>query len=401
MIRGLFVSLLALIVTLGLNAFVQAGTIITRVTTNAYEETSPHIKGNYLAWQGHDGNDSEIFRYNVVTKEAPVPITNNKFDDISPQTDGNYVVWLGFSQPNGPDGEVLLPGGEIFLYDISNGQTTRITNDSNVDSAPQIANGRVVWASHLVDDPLVCPGSVCPGEIFLYDIASGVTQQLTDNTLDDSSPRINDQSVVWVQADVGGTTSLIIHYIDGVTEPVPDGFVWTDSPQSDGDFTVLPRYDGSDREIFVHSANLGIYEQITDNGLEDRSPVISGSNIAWVQGEGESSEIFVASQGPVIERLRPRNCNPGEILRIIGSGFGNTQGDSVVHIGPKTYDSSSPRIRLWSDTRIRIRILYKKKPCDWYTHGDSTYRRRKVWVTVGGVDSNKKRFRVLKPGTCP
>jgi beta propeller repeat protein len=391
--KGLFILLIVFIMLVSTNVSLQAGTTISRVTTNAYEEASPHMKGDYLVWQGQVDGDWEIFLHNVATGECLGRITANGYDDISPQTDGNYVVWLGFSLPSG---ETFLPGGEIFLYDITKGQITRVTNDSNVESYPQIANGRVVWASHAVGN------SVEPGEIFLYDIATGLTEQLTNDARDDSSPRIDDQSVVWVQEDITGTTSLFIYDIAQATiQPAPDGFVWTDSPQSDGDLTVLTRYDGSDREVFVHSANLGTYYQITDNDLEDRSPVISGSNIAWVQGEGLSSEIFVASQGPVIERLRPRNCNPGEVLRIIGSGFGNTQGDSVLHIGPKIYDSSHPRIRFWSDERIRIRIPFKKKSCAWYTHGDSTHRRRKVWVTVGGVDSNKERIRVLKPGTCP
>jgi hypothetical protein len=349
-------------------------------------------------WQGHDGNDREIFLYNVVTKEAPVPITNNKFDDISPQTDGNHVIWLGFSQPNGPDGEVFLPGGEIFLYEISNGVTTQITNDSNPDSPPQIAGGRVVWASHAIGN------SVGPGQIFLYDIATGVTEPLPNNTLDDSSPRINDTKVIWVRADGNGKTAIYMYDLTAQNpqpEPVPEGFVWTASPQIDGDLTVLTRYDGSDREIFIYSDHVGVYEQVTDNELEDNFPVISGRITAWVGGEGNASEIFLASYGSTIEKLRPRSCKPGETLRIIGAGFGDTQGDSVLHIGPKTYDFSSGRIKLWSDTKIRMRIPFKKKPCDWYTDGDGTYKKRKVWVTVGNADSNKKRLRVLKTEACP
>jgi beta propeller repeat protein len=319
MIRGLFVSLLALIVILGLNVLAQAG---NRVTTNSYEDNSPHIKGNYLVWQGQIDGDWEIFLYNVATGECPVQITANGYDDISPQTDGDYVVWLGFSLP---DGDIFLSGGEIFLYDISNGKTTRITVDTNVDSYPQIADGRVVWASHAVGS------SVEPGEIFLYDIASGVIQQLTDNTLDDSSPRINNQSVVWVQEDVAGTTSLFIHYLGNGTESVPDGFVWEDSPQKDGHLKVLTRYDGNDREIFVLNTNLGVYEQITDNDLEDTSPVISGGIIAWVGGKAQASEIYTTGTG-----LTTADCGGGA-TQVSGGGGGSggcfidTISDSLSH----------------------------------------------------------------------
>jgi hypothetical protein len=100
-----------------------------------------------------------------------------------------------------------------------------------------------------------------------------------------------------------------------VPEPAPEGFVWTDSSQTDGNLTVLTRHDGSDREIFVYNARLHAYEQITYNALQDRYPSmgencavavygdgetsgnplpISAHFITWVGGDAEDSEIYVA-----------------------------------------------------------------------------------------------------------
>jgi beta propeller repeat protein len=290
MIRRLFISLLALIVILGLHVVVQAG---NRVTTNSYEDNSPHIKGNYLVWQGQIDGDWEIFLYNVATGECLGQITANGYDDISPQTDGNYVVWLGFS-----DGGIFVPGGEIFLYDISTGQTTRITNDSNVDSYPQIADGRVVWASHAVGS------SVEPGEIMLYDTSNPSVSEveidvISNTTFDCYSPRINSETVVWVQSDGSGGTALFRYDLTtGVVEPAPEDCVWEDTPQKDGNQKVLTRYDGNDREIYVLHTDTGNYEQITDNDLEDTSPVISGGIIAWVGGKAQASEIYTTGTGP-------------------------------------------------------------------------------------------------------
>jgi beta propeller repeat protein len=385
--KSKLVAVLAIlsIVTLGFSSLVQA----KQITNNSCEDTSPHIKGNCLVWQGFVAGDWEVFLYNIATGET-VQITNNDYGDVSPQTDGDYVVWLGFSNS----------GGEIFLYDILNQTPTQITTDTNVDSPPKIANGLVVWAAQEVTT------SVEPGDIFLYRTGIQQTEQLTfneqDGNSDDSSPGINDAHVVWTQKNGSNTTLFLYDLPVGPSYQAPEGFVWQDSPQTDTDtnLTVYSRVVSNDREIFVRNTGLKAYEQITDNDFEDQSPRISGHNLAWVGGEDQASEIFLASFGSNIEKLRPRSCKPGEILRIIGAGFGVTQGDSVLHIGPKTYDSSSPRIKLWSDTRIRMRIPFKKKPCDWYTGGDGTYRRRKVWVTVGGVDGNKKRLRVLQPETC-
>ncbi len=99
---------------------------------------------------------------------------------------------------------------------------------------------------------------------------------------------------------------------------------------------------------------------------------------------------------PIIKRVRPHSCEAGKVIRIIGENFGDTQGDSIVHIGKRTLNSNSPRMKLWTDNRIKLRI--PKYKCRWFKGKDLRYR--KVWVTVSGIDSNKKRLRVIKPDTC-
>jgi len=106
---------------------------------------------------------------------------------------------------------------------------------------------------------------------------------------------------------------------------------------------------------------------------------------------------YVPENCVVINRVNPWRCEPRTIIRIIGENFGDTQGDSLVHIGRKTFDSSSPRIKLWTDTKIKVRV--PKYKCKWFKGEDS--RKVKVWVTVDGIDSNTKRLKVLKPAICP
>ena len=277
--KSIAVLAILLIVTLGFSSSAGSG----QVVKNSYEDSFPHVKGDYLVWQGNIHGDWEILLYNIATQEF-CRVTDNDYGDVSPQTDGKYVVWLGFSRS----------GGEIFLYDVLSRETTQITDDRNLDSPPQIANGRVVWGSCEVTD------SVEPGEIFLYDLHDVVveTKCLSESldpggTLDDSSPRINEESVMWVQDD-GQDTKVVVYKLDtGKTTVYPQGFVWEDTPQTDGDLTVFTRHDGNDREIFVRNSSLRTYEQVTDNDLEDRHPCVSGNNITWAGGEGQASEIFL------------------------------------------------------------------------------------------------------------
>jgi hypothetical protein len=119
-----------------------------------------------------------------------------------------------------------------------------------------------------------------------------------------------------------------------------------------------------------------------------------------VRGTDESSFITNRSiyvVGPIIEKLKPRPRYPKDRIRIIGSGFGATQGTSVVHINNKVFGPGHKKIKFWSDRKIKIRIPNYK--CTWFKGKD--FRRPKVWVTVDGVDTNIMRFKVLKPLTCP
>jgi len=101
---------------------------------------------------------------------------------------------------------------------------------------------------------------------------------------------------------------------------------------------------------------------------------------------------YVPDNCPTIKKLKPRSCEPRKVMRIIGFNFGDSQGDSVVHIGKKT-----PTVISWSDTKIKVRI--PKYKCKWFK--GKGYRKQRVWVTVDNIDSNKKRLKVLKPDTCP
>ena len=286
--RKLFISfIISFITVLGLNVSAQADTTITRVTLNSYEDSMPQIKGNYVVWQGHVNGHWQVFLYNILynTEEGTTQITNYNYDSISPRTDGEYVVWSG--KGTGSTSSIY---SEILLYNIESGEISPITDDNNtcIDSSPQIADGRVVWTSHEVTT------SVEPGEINLYDIVTGQKLQLTDNDLDDVSPRINSEYVVWLQIDEDDNSTLFRYLLPGgPAQSAPEGFIW-DSPQTDGDLTVSMINDSNDWEIIVRKDGENGFEQITDNSMNDRYPSISGNNIAWMAGEGQASEIYIA-----------------------------------------------------------------------------------------------------------
>ncbi len=143
----------------------------------------------------------------------------------------------------------------------------------------------------------------------------------------------------------------------------------------------------------------------------DGSPTMVESDVSgWIENTNEGTgdpdvgqigfwnyTVTEEVSAPVIDKVKPRPCEPKQKIRIMGFGFGDTQGDSVIHIGKKAFDSSSPRIKLWTDTKIKVRI--RDYPCKWF--GAKESRNRRVSVTVAGEDSNRKKFKVVPgPNTC-
>ncbi|MBW1858932.1 MAG: hypothetical protein JRI70_02380 [Deltaproteobacteria bacterium] len=305
---GSFILLIVIAITLGFNGIPLAGSTITQVTNNSYEDSFPRIKGDYLVWQGYVDGDQEIFLYNIATGET-TQITYNDYDDLSPQTDGSNIVWHGFK-----DGE-----WDIFLWDGSTVQT--ISDRSAEDVSPQIANGLIVWASAPFGGD-----SAGSGEIMFYDVGTKTHILLSGsvdpgNVLDDSAPRISAEEVMWTQTDNDENTTMYLYSLpSGPAFRAPESYIWKGSAQSDGNLMVSTPFDGNDKEIVVHDNTLRSRERITNNDLQDTFPSISGNYVAWVGGQLQAAEIYLAFYEPTDSSAGFGTGDSGNTARGFGTG---------------------------------------------------------------------------------
>jgi len=126
------------------------------------------------------------------------------------------------------------------------------------------------------------------------------------------------------------------------------------------------------------------------------SPSMAATDVLGTAEDG-SGMIKEAKFAPYIESIKGPSREPGTKIAIKGQNFGPSQGSSTLHIGNKTLDATSPRIKLWSDTKIKVKL--PKYQCEWFKGKER--RGRKIWVTVEGVDSNVSKIKVARPATCP
>jgi hypothetical protein len=101
-------------------------------------------------------------------------------------------------------------------------------------------------------------------------------------------------------------------------------------------------------------------------------------------------------QKPHVYEVTPRNpsspdLHPNSEVRILGTNLGDTQGTSVVRVGPKRYKAGSKKVLSWSNTEVRLVLpLYLSWP-------SGTTQTRKVWVNIGGKLSNKMTVSITEP----
>jgi ELWxxDGT repeat protein len=137
------------------------------------------------------------------------------------------------------------------------------------------------------------------------------------------------------------------------------------------------------------------FEDVNANGAYDEDDSI-------IEAVTSNTQEFSLTNAPVIKAVTSVDgtIGPGSTIVVKGYGFQSSQGDSSFFINNAEFGSGHKRIKLWTDTKIKVKIPFKNKLCQWYKHGDGEYRKRKVWVTVGGINSNVKRIKVNRPAGC-
>ena len=285
----------SLVGLLGAGSSVQAMDVV-QVTSNTTEDAYPQIHGNYLVWQGisldAEGYSTlrnwDIFLYDIAA-QATTRLTNDFYGETQPHTDGIHVTW-SFDHV-----------GLIGCYDIANTETTLITEPegSYTKSSPRVANGKITFSASAVMPPQ-------SEDVYLYDITTRETTNISaisdpNNTMADLHPQINDTTVAWIQHDIYTTddglgdesgTYKLYDIATGTVSDAPVNFSISDFSPTGAGYRVASFHDGNDEEIFLKKGF--VKQQLTDNSVDDFSPYVNGSAIAWVSGSNDDAEIYLA-----------------------------------------------------------------------------------------------------------
>lgn len=180
------------------------------------------VSGTKVAWNGFDGNDYEIFMYDIATGKITA-ITDNTVDDVAPITtglSGSNVVWNQLSA----DGQ----DSNVFLYNGTTNQVSQLTNSSTTEIGISISGFNVIWSTFDKNQAL---------EVFFYNGLTGITTQLTNNATADFGVSVSGSRVVWNGFDgndfevfladlesISSTDSFSFSVTDGIGTAISSSF---------------------------------------------------------------------------------------------------------------------------------------------------------------------------------
>ena len=287
--------------------------VTTQLTNDFWSDNNPQIFGTSATWSGNTPMGQEIFYDANIASADPASVTstvspggvNSYYPQISGTTGAaadTYVVWYG-SNINQQD---------VYLYDANANQTTAITEDNlanqgrtltESDQGVQIDGGNVVWQG--------CNGSSY--QIYLYQIGTGITTEVSSDAVDNVDPRISGNNIVWTKdctilsAALGITTAATSQIYDynigtGGTTQISDGLAAAEHAQISGNLVVWHEMvAGSPEEWNVYCFNLNTPAtaavDVTNSQSFDWYPLVSSTGmVAWGSNLGTEYDIYTVNQ---------------------------------------------------------------------------------------------------------
>jgi beta propeller repeat protein len=225
-----------------------------------------------------------IYPSTAAGTETLITPLNNNWNHRWPKIYGDQIVWA--------DINTISPIGIIYLYNITSGVETQVSNNVDYNYNPAIFGNNIVWTD--------CgSNSACPvSTIYLYNISSAVTKQISDGTSSQDFAAISGNRIVWLD-DRGATYQI---YINGTTlgleNPVDVTTTTQNSPAIYGN-NVVWQDCGSDTTcssnsaIYLSNISSSVTTQISDGTSIQQNPAIYGNYIIWQDNRNGNFHVFI------------------------------------------------------------------------------------------------------------
>ena len=292
--------------------FSQIGGSETQVTTSTSAQRLNDVSGHTIVYSDLITSAGRSIRaYDTVTQSdtlVPGPDTSQ-----NPRIDGSRVVY-----------EVGLgAAADVWTTDLATGIAQPVATTSTVDLNPVISGTRVVYQRHATTSS--------PGDIVLYDLATGQETVLGSSAEDERRPDIDGDIVVWDTCDGGGTVcgadDIVVHNLATGTTTRLSRPGLQRSAHVSGDVVSFDDDSSGNPDVGLYHVPTGTVQLIAAEPGSEFLNDISGNRIVYTSNRAGNNDIWLYEftvQLPEIA-VAPATVDFGDV------NVGNT-GTSVVHV---------------------------------------------------------------------
>ena len=291
------------------------------------------------------------------------------------------------------------PGGAIAYRAVDPGadeQSVRLVVTDRAGRVQRTIPARTPWSPRFSPDGQrlaygAFPAGRGPSELWVTDLATGTTQQLTDDGRDNNDPRWSpDGRWLAYSAIADGGKDLFVRPVNGgVAQQLTahDGSEWPTGWSSDGKQLVYTQWrDGDQGDLWLQPAAGGAARPLVATRAHETGGSISadGRWIAYQSDESGQPEIYVAS---LPAARNPRRISKGGGVNPMWGGDGRAiyfwHDDQFLVVAMKSGTGDTPS---FASPRLLFRAMYTASELPMY---DVTQDGRRFVLVTRGVRSER------------
>lgn len=231
-----------------------------RLTDNDVPDYAQDIADGYAYWNHFDGHDFEL--YERFLPEARVTqLTDNDVDDDTATMDMGLLSWRAV-QVVADDDDIV----QIWVRRVWSGEQRAVSSGDCFHNPSDNRAGHVVWYGQDGGEDF---------EIFHFDIATGLTTQVTNNDVNDVFPtcdagKIVYETTVGLPGDVVGSVLMVYSPRTGTAQRLSRATKTAEGNAIiSANLVAFRRWDGHDWEVWLHNLDTGVQTRISSNDDDD------------------------------------------------------------------------------------------------------------------------------------
>ncbi|MDD1662424.1 MAG: hypothetical protein LUQ60_01585 [Methanomicrobiales archaeon] len=249
-----------------------------QVSSGPSDDYPGRFDGDLIVYEADRGvGDSDIYLYNISSGNTTSVATGPGIQR-SPAVYGGVVVYSAYEvrQFNRTD-------ADLFVYDVTTGETKHLTLPGE-QLNPRIYGDLLAWQ----DEP---PGHSSVN-VFLYDLGTLAKLKVPAHTWA-YTPDLSGGRVIWI--DDPTAPAVYLYDIPGKTmRRVTNKTGIKDTPALEGDRITWADTRNDYAEVYVLDLTTGVETQVTSDNTNHFTPAISGDRVVWVDFRNGNRDIFLS-----------------------------------------------------------------------------------------------------------